>query len=68
MLATGTLTTLNKETHPNCYLHLSNPNDVARVEHLTFVCTEDEEDAGRTTTGCRPQTHTARWTHCSRAA
>jgi phosphoenolpyruvate carboxykinase (GTP) len=46
MLATGTLTTLNKQTHPNCYLHLSSPNDVARVEHLTFVCTPEEEDAG----------------------
>ncbi len=46
MLATGTLTTLNKKTHPNCYLHLSSPNDVARVEHLTFVCTPEEEDAG----------------------
>jgi phosphoenolpyruvate carboxykinase (GTP) len=46
MLATGTLTSLNKETHPNCYLHLSSPNDVARVEHLTFVCTPEEEDAG----------------------
>jgi len=46
MLATGTLTTLNKETHPNCFLHLSSPNDVARVEHLTFVCTPEEEDAG----------------------
>jgi len=46
MLATGTLTTLNKKTHPNCYLHLSSPNDVARVEHLTFVCTPYEEDAG----------------------
>ena len=46
MLATGTLTTLNKQTHPNCYLHLSSPNDVARVEHLTFVCTPEEDDAG----------------------
>ena len=33
MLAQGTLTKLNQETHPNCYLHLSDPNDVARVEH-----------------------------------
>ncbi|MCG8371683.1 MAG: phosphoenolpyruvate carboxykinase domain-containing protein, partial [Proteobacteria bacterium] len=46
MLAQGTLTRLNQDTHPNCYLHLSDPNDVARVEHLTFVCTEKEEDAG----------------------
>ena len=46
MLADGTLTTLNEEHYPNCYLHLSNPNDVARVEHLTYVCTSDEDDAG----------------------
>ncbi|MBX2848114.1 MAG: phosphoenolpyruvate carboxykinase (GTP) [Acidiferrobacterales bacterium] len=42
----GTLAALNSETHPNCYLHLSDPQDVARVEHLTFICTENEEDAG----------------------
>jgi phosphoenolpyruvate carboxykinase (GTP) len=46
MLSDGTLTTLNKDRYPNCYLHLSDPSDVARVEHLTFVCTEDREDAG----------------------
>ncbi len=46
MLADGTLSPLNQETYPNCYLHLSDPSDVARVEHLTFVCTKDESDAG----------------------
>jgi len=46
MLADGTLSALNDENYPNCYLHLSDPNDVARVEHLTFVCTSDEDDAG----------------------
>jgi phosphoenolpyruvate carboxykinase (GTP) len=46
MLADGTLTELNEQNYPNCYLHLSDPNDVARVEHLTFVCTGQEEDAG----------------------
>ena len=46
MLADGTLLELNQETHPNCYLHRSDPNDVARVEHLTFVCTNDRDDAG----------------------
>ncbi len=46
MLATGDLIKLNEKTHPNCYLHRSNPTDVARVEHLTFVCTENKEDAG----------------------
>ncbi|MEJ2274388.1 MAG: phosphoenolpyruvate carboxykinase, partial [Woeseiaceae bacterium] len=46
MLAQGTLTALNRKTHPNCYLHLSDPHDVARVEHLTFVCTQNEDEAG----------------------
>lgn len=46
MLDTGDLIELNPSTHPNCYLHRSNPSDVARVEHLTFVCSRDAEDAG----------------------
>ncbi len=46
MTAAGTLSALNQDEYPNCYLHLSDPSDVARVEHLTFVCTEKEEDAG----------------------
>ena len=46
MAADGTLTALNQETYPNCYLHLSDPHDVARVEHLTYVCTRTEAEAG----------------------
>jgi phosphoenolpyruvate carboxykinase (GTP) len=46
MLADGTLIELNQKTHPGCYLHRSNPTDVARVEHLTFICTPEEADAG----------------------
>ncbi len=46
MLATGDLIALNPDTHPDCYLHRSSPSDVARVEHLTFVCTPEEVDAG----------------------
>lgn len=46
MLASGDLIKLNHQTHPNCYLHRSHPSDVARVEHLTFVCTRNKEDAG----------------------
>ncbi len=37
---------LNPATHPDCYLYRSHPSDVARVEHLTFVCTRNPEDAG----------------------
>ena len=46
LLSTGGFIELNRETHPGCYLHRSDPSDVARVEHLTFVCTSREEDAG----------------------
>ena len=46
MLDDGTLEALNPDTYPNCYLHRSSPNDVARVEHLTFVCTSSEDEAG----------------------
>ncbi|RMH88604.1 phosphoenolpyruvate carboxykinase (GTP) [Lysobacter pythonis] len=46
MLEDGTLLRLNQETHPNSYLHRSHPDDVARVEHLTFVCTAKRDDAG----------------------
>ena len=46
MLDDGTLVALNQDTHPGCYLHRSHPEDVARVEHLTFVCTRERDDAG----------------------
>jgi phosphoenolpyruvate carboxykinase (GTP) len=46
MLERGTLSPLNRQKYPNCHLHRSDPNDVARTEHLTFVCTEKQEDAG----------------------
>ncbi|WP_376695693.1 phosphoenolpyruvate carboxykinase (GTP) [Wenzhouxiangella sp. EGI_FJ10305] len=46
MLDSGDLERLNPETHPDCYLHRSDPADVARVEHLTYVCSEREDDAG----------------------
>ncbi|HXE77682.1 MAG TPA: phosphoenolpyruvate carboxykinase (GTP) [Rhodanobacter sp.] len=46
MLQSGTLIELNQDTHPGCYLHRSNPADVARVERLTLVCHPREADAG----------------------
>jgi phosphoenolpyruvate carboxykinase (GTP) len=46
MLTSGLMQELNQESWPGCYYHRSNPNDVARVEHLTFICSEHEKDAG----------------------
>ena len=42
----GELQQLNDAHYPNCFLARSHPSDVARVEHLTFVCTSKQEDAG----------------------
>ena len=46
MIGDGTLIALNQEHYPGCYLHRSDPDDVARVEHLTYVCTRNKVDAG----------------------
>jgi len=44
----GVLTKLNQEKLPGCYYHRSNPNDVARVEQCTFICTPGRVEAGPT--------------------
>ncbi|MBE6640397.1 MAG: phosphoenolpyruvate carboxykinase (GTP) [Ruminococcaceae bacterium] len=44
--ATGEMIKLNEELLPNCYLHRTAINDVARVEGRTFICTSKKEDAG----------------------
>jgi len=46
MLKNGTFLELNPKTHPRSYLHRSHPTDVARTEHLTFICTKAKDDAG----------------------
>lgn len=43
---TGEMIKLNEELLPNCYLHRTAVNDVARVEDRTFICTPTKEEAG----------------------
>ena len=46
LLRDGELKTLNEEFFPGCHLARSHPSDVARVEHLTYICTRSKDDAG----------------------
>lgn len=46
LVARKELLPLQQSTFPGCHLYRSNPADVARVEHLTFVCTRSRDDAG----------------------
>src|ERR1700761_3939693 len=46
LVADKQLLPLNPQSFPGCVLSRSAPSDVARVEHLTYVCTQSKEDAG----------------------
>ncbi len=56
----GILTPLNAEKLPGCYYHRSNPNDVARVEQCTFICTPGPEEAGPTNNWADPREMTTK--------
>jgi phosphoenolpyruvate carboxykinase (GTP) len=55
MLRDGSFIELNPKTHPNCYLHRSDPYDVARTEQVTFICTREKDDAGPTNNWMSPE-------------
>jgi phosphoenolpyruvate carboxykinase (GTP) len=55
MLRVGDSFILNEKTYPNCYLHRSSPNDVARTEQVTFICTPNKDDAGPTNNWMDPE-------------
>ncbi len=50
----GILTKLDQKKWPDCYYHRSNPNDVARVEQCTYICSPTEEEAGPTNNWMSP--------------
>src|SRR5579871_4725528 len=53
-LAAGELLQLNQKELPGSLYHRTDPNDVARTEHLTFICTKKQDDAGPTNNWMSP--------------
>jgi phosphoenolpyruvate carboxykinase (GTP) len=59
-VSSGVLIELNQTKLPGCYLHRSNPNDVARSEQCTFICTPTRDEAGPTNNWLAPREMRAR--------
>jgi len=54
-VSSGEIIQLNQEKLPGCFLHRTAPDDVARTEHLTFICTKRKRDAGPNNNWMSPQ-------------
>ncbi len=54
-VASGEMEALNQEKLPGCYIHRTAINDVARVEHRTFICSREKENAGPTNNWMDPK-------------
>lgn len=61
-VGTGEMIELNQEKLPGCLYHRTKPNDVARVEDRTFICTKTKEDAGPTNNWMAPDEMKAKLT------
>ncbi|MBI3553602.1 MAG: phosphoenolpyruvate carboxykinase (GTP) [Elusimicrobia bacterium] len=54
-VARGFFIPMDQEKYPGCFYSRSNPNDVARTEHLTYICTKNKEDCGPTNNWMAPE-------------